>query len=327
MFRALGGDATDRATFPDFVRCASHLLRGSLTQRSERLHVLCRGSLVTLRETLLAFLVCLFSEGSELSELLGLSAWPCSSLATQALATHLTNPLAAGGLEVGVSSKTSISVEDIESWLASSLAVGRLLDVAFGVSLFRSAIRSSQPPAEVAGLVGLPLWETDEEGCRSRDTQRVLIPLRTQNPVLRGEPASLLLTPAALLMINSFLPAEVRGQLRPLFISGCHGKSFSTLCKGLVGSGPTLLVVQDTGGHVFGGFAAVPWHFGPQFIGNSECFLFSLVPDMAVFTCTGYNTNYMYLQQSAQTMPNGLVSGSLSSSVMWMCEWVTVIIQ
>lgn len=41
--------------------------------------------------------------------------------------------------------------------------------------------------------------------------------------------------------------------------------------------------------------------------GNSQCFLFSLHPTMAVYTATGYNTHYMYLQQTAQTMPNGLV--------------------
>ena len=29
---------------------------------------------------------------------------------------------------------------------------------------------------------------------------------------------------------------------------------------------------------------------------------------MGVFVPTGYNENYMYLQQSAQTLPNGLVS-------------------
>ena len=46
--------------------------------------------------------------------------------------------------------------------------------------------------------------------------------------------------------------------------------------------------------------------------GSSECFLFSLHPNMAVYTVTGYNDHYMYLQQTAQTMPNGLVGLHLS---------------
>lgn len=41
--------------------------------------------------------------------------------------------------------------------------------------------------------------------------------------------------------------------------------------------------------------------------GNANCFLFTLRPVMAVFTPTGYNENYMYLQQNAMTLPNGLV--------------------
>ena len=42
-------------------------------------------------------------------------------------------------------------------------------------------------------------------------------------------------------------------------------------------------------------------------IGDSYCFLFSLKPKMGVYHPTGYNENYMYLNMSMQTMPNGLV--------------------
>ena len=43
-------------------------------------------------------------------------------------------------------------------------------------------------------------------------------------------------------------------------------------------------------------------------VGDSNCFLFSLSPTMAVYHPTGYNQNFMYLNMSTQTMPNGLVS-------------------
>ena len=62
--------------------------------------------------------------------------------------------------------------------------------------------------------------------------------------------------------------------------------------------------------------------------GSSECFLFSLHPTMAVFTATGYNNHYMYLQQSAQTMPNGLVyrqsliSRTMSILIIFCRAWV-----
>lgn len=41
--------------------------------------------------------------------------------------------------------------------------------------------------------------------------------------------------------------------------------------------------------------------------GDDRCFLFSVSPRMAVYTCTGYNDHYMYLNQGQQTIPNGLV--------------------
>ena len=46
--------------------------------------------------------------------------------------------------------------------------------------------------------------------------------------------------------------------------------------------------------------------------GTPECFLFSLSPHYGVYTTTGYNENYMYLNQGQETLPNGLVSTVLS---------------
>lgn len=262
-----GQGTVDRVTFPDFVLSASHLLRGSLTQRSQRLSLLCSGSLRAMKEVLEALLCCMFSDKSPLSEALILSTWPQSPDSVPSLVEFLIKPLT-GERDVSVDSDQQLSVEEIESWLSSSPSMGRILDVAFGMSLYRRTISSHQPPAEIVSLVGIPVREEEEEeGGGSLDTQKVLVPLHIPGSVQQGTVTSLLLSPAALLMINSYLPAEVRGQLSPLFISRYHGQSFSTLCKGLVGSGPSLLVIRDTGGHVFGGFAAVSWQFGPQFLG------------------------------------------------------------
>lgn len=41
--------------------------------------------------------------------------------------------------------------------------------------------------------------------------------------------------------------------------------------------------------------------------GDDTCFLFSISPRMAVYTSTGYNDHYMYLNHGQQTIPNGLV--------------------
>lgn len=41
--------------------------------------------------------------------------------------------------------------------------------------------------------------------------------------------------------------------------------------------------------------------------GDSRCFLFTVSPRLRVYTATGYNEHYMYLNHGQQTMPNGLV--------------------
>ena len=51
-----------------------------------------------------------------------------------------------------------------------------------------------------------------------------------------------------------------------------------------------------------------------MFAGSPSCFLFTLHPTFRVYEATGYNSNYMYLEQNAQTLPNGLVSSSAHST-------------
>ena len=41
--------------------------------------------------------------------------------------------------------------------------------------------------------------------------------------------------------------------------------------------------------------------------GTIDSFLFTIYPSMGIYTPTGYNENFMYIQQSAQTLPNGIV--------------------
>ena len=265
VFLALGGSgkAADSLEFPGFIQSSSHLLRGSLTQRCQRLLLLCSSRLELLRQALQALLTTLCDSPS--------NPWvPSSPESLASLVEFLTRPLG------GVADGRSFSVDEVELWLSSSPAVGRILDVSFGATLYHRIVSSSEPPpAEVASLVGVPVMEGEGEGERL-DTQRVLIPLLLTPHPTQHTLTSSLLSSAALLMINSYLPAEVRGQLYPLFLSGVHGNSFSTLCKSLVASGPCVLVIRDSGGHIFGGFAAVSWQFGPQFTGEPTSHSLSL---------------------------------------------------
>ncbi|XP_059849152.1 MTOR-associated protein MEAK7 isoform X2 [Hypanus sabinus] len=105
------------------------------------------------------------------------------------------------------------------------------------------------------------------------------------------------------------LPSRNQRQWKLLFSSQAHGESFSRLSTQILHKGPTLLVVKDSLGYVFGGFASCSWELKPQFQGDSRCFLFTLNPKLGIYSCTGYNEHYMYLNVGQQTMPNGLGMG------------------
>ncbi|XP_068170160.1 MTOR-associated protein MEAK7 isoform X2 [Antennarius striatus] len=112
-----------------------------------------------------------------------------------------------------------------------------------------------------------------------------------------------------LMFLAPQLPDSYSAPWRLLFSTRLHGESFTRMVAGLMKGGPTLLLIKDTRGHVFGGFASHAWEVKPQFQGDSRCFLFTVFPRLRVYTATGYNEHFMYLNQNQQTMPNGLGMG------------------
>ncbi|NWR27064.1 TLDC1 protein, partial [Tachuris rubrigastra] len=112
-----------------------------------------------------------------------------------------------------------------------------------------------------------------------------------------------------IIYINSHLPAELQHKWQLLFSSRLHGESFSQLCGHIVNKGPCIVILKDLDGFLFGGFASHSWEVKPQFQGDNRCFLFSVFPSLAVYTYTGYNDHFMYLNNGQQTMPNGLGMG------------------
>lgn len=66
-------------------------------------------------------------------------------------------------------------------------------------------------------------------------------------------------------------------------------------------SGPTLVIIQATSGGIFGAFTASPWKESKDFYGNSDCFLYQLLPSTAVYRPRGNQTNYMYCNSEARS--------------------------
>ncbi|DBA04013.1 TPA: hypothetical protein N0F65_009360 [Lagenidium giganteum] len=60
-----------------------------------------------------------------------------------------------------------------------------------------------------------------------------------------------------------------------LYSTEQHGSSLHTLLILAKNQSPTLLVIKDDHGNIFGGFASDEWHRAQQYYGNGETFLFS----------------------------------------------------
>ncbi|XP_033012770.1 MTOR-associated protein MEAK7 isoform X2 [Lacerta agilis] len=141
------------------------------------------------------------------------------------------------------------------------------------------------------------------------DQEQETLPLLPECQGVRDSRFVSLLDIPSVTYINSHLPSKLQHKWRLLFVSQVHGQSFTQLCGHIVNQGPCVLVLKDTDGYIFGGFSSCSWVVKPQFQGNNGCFLFSVSPSLEVFTNTGYNDHYMYLNHGQETMPNGLGMG------------------
>ncbi|XP_068941749.1 MTOR-associated protein MEAK7 isoform X2 [Petaurus breviceps papuanus] len=117
----------------------------------------------------------------------------------------------------------------------------------------------------------------------------------------------------AIVYINSHLPTRLQHTWKLIFSSQIHGYNFAKLCGNIIDKGPCLLVVKDRDGYIFGGFSSHSWAVKGQFQGDNRSFLFTISPNIAVYTYSGYNDHYMYLNYGQQTIPNGLAFSILES--------------
>eukprot|EP00041_Stephanoeca_diplocostata_P027830 m.773519 g.773519 ORF g.773519 m.773519 type:complete len:464 (+) comp23253_c0_seq3:556-1947(+) len=122
-------------------------------------------------------------------------------------------------------------------------------------------------------------------------------------------PPSRLIDPGAMLMLDWALPASHRGAWLPLFSSQRDGASYHRLRQCILDKGSTVLLIKDTENHVFGAFAADSWKDHPVFYGSDHSFLFGVHPELRLYRASHQNANYMYMNHSQETLPNGLGMG------------------
>ncbi|KAM9061133.1 MTOR-associated protein MEAK7 [Sarcophilus harrisii] len=132
-----------------------------------------------------------------------------------------------------------------------------------------------------------------------------------------------LLNIPAIIYINSYLPSSLQHTWRLIFSSQIHGYSFAKFCGNIIDRGPCIIVIRDRDGYIFGGFASHSWAVKSHFQGDCRSFLFTIFPNIAVYTYSGYNDHYMYLNFGQQTMPNGLgMGGQLDYFGLWIdCDF------
>lgn len=59
--------------------------------------------------------------------------------------------------------------------------------------------------------------------------------------------------------INSFLPKDFQSKWRFLYSTTVHETSLESLIFHIINQGPTILIIEDVNGYVFGGFASESW--------------------------------------------------------------------
>lgn len=78
--------------------------------------------------------------------------------------------------------------------------------------------------------------------------------------------------------------------------------------------GPTVVLIKDKQGALFGGYALDAWAKNGRFYGAFGSFVFALLPATTIWRPTGINTNFLWCGQNFDALPNGLGFGGQVSS-------------
>ncbi|KAF9439358.1 hypothetical protein BGZ76_000019 [Entomortierella beljakovae] len=109
--------------------------------------------------------------------------------------------------------------------------------------------------------------------------------------------------------------------LRLLFSSKVSGASFSTLLQNISFQGPTLIILKDEDGYIFGAYADQDWEQKPKFYGSDRTFLFTIQPKFRIFRPSKVNNNFQYLDYGTKTLPNGIgFGGQLRYFGLWLAS-------
>ncbi len=115
---------------------------------------------------------------------------------------------------------------------------------------------------------------------------------------------------ASILFLNTNILLDLRKEWRFLYSSKTHGKSFDDLVSRIELKGPTIVLIKDGSGNMFGAFTSTSWADSEGgWIGNGDTFVFSIKPKMAIFHATGKDDNIMFMSKSGEGLGLGGKAG------------------
>jgi hypothetical protein len=112
--------------------------------------------------------------------------------------------------------------------------------------------------------------------------------------------------------IGGALPLQELEEWKLLYHSAYNGLSFNTFLGSISkDDGPTVLIIKDKEGYVYGGYASQTWERHGGFYGDMKSFLFQLYPKASIFRPTGANNNIQWcaVNFSSEDIPNGIGFG------------------
>ncbi|GFZ08903.1 TLD-domain containing nucleolar protein [Actinidia rufa] len=96
--------------------------------------------------------------------------------------------------------------------------------------------------------------------------------------------------------IGGALSQQELDEWKLLYHSAFNGLSFNTFLGNIANDeGPTVLIIKDREGYIYGGYASQPWERHADFYGDMKSFLFQLYPRASIFKPTGANNNLQWV--------------------------------
>ncbi|KAL4560688.1 hypothetical protein LXL04_032841 [Taraxacum kok-saghyz] len=112
--------------------------------------------------------------------------------------------------------------------------------------------------------------------------------------------------------IGGALSHQELGEWKLLYHSALNGLSFNTFLGNIShAEGPTVLIIKDKEGYIYGGYASQPWERHADFYGDMKSFLFQLYPQASIYRPTGANNSIQWCASNftSESIPNGIGFG------------------